>query len=391
VLMRLKVVGRGDPSAAQGTLIRWGNLLRRRFDTVNLKLTMRGTASQTEQTVFALTKLQSEVEATRAENARLVNRVKTLESSIALLMQSTAAVGAGFNELSILVTGLATRSRPEAPVADILGAAGEDGSCAGVNAAAPGAEVVAAPKVGVINPRGAGAAAAEQPNAIDVLMAQADAQVDAPKGTAGVQAREFVHNAWVGGDGSGTRVEATLDKRDKRNGKLALTVYNAVMTPNERKLLKRNPDEGQAQSRRQQILHQGKAIVNEVEERVVEMLKEWCVAVGAPVPASLMPPKLKHTKAKRRRTNGGNGSAAAGRQPLMVHTMDRLKRVLGDRLASGPAEAWWKEKQERTRSRDVDIDGGERAAALPAPEDREVERPAGSPSRGWMSIFGKRE
>mmetsp|Transcript_7550 Transcript_7550/g.31395 ORF Transcript_7550/g.31395 Transcript_7550/m.31395 type:complete len:123 (-) Transcript_7550:459-827(-) len=104
------------------------------------------------------------------------------------------------------------------------------------------------------------------------------------------------------------------------------------MTPNEKKLLKRNPDEGQAQSRRQEILHEGKAIVNEVEERVVEMLKDWCVAVGAPEPASLMSPKLKHTKAKRRRTNGGNGSAAAGRQPLMVHTMDRLKRVLGDRL-----------------------------------------------------------
>jgi len=80
VLMRLKVVGRGDPSAAQGTLIRWGNLLRRRFDTVNLKLTMRETASQPEQTVLALTKLQSEVEASRAENARLVDRLVMMES-----------------------------------------------------------------------------------------------------------------------------------------------------------------------------------------------------------------------------------------------------------------------------------------------------------------------
>ena len=390
VLVRVHLVG-PDPTAAHGTLIRWGKLLRVRFDTVNMSLTMRETASQQEQTVLALTKLRNEIEASRAETARLVAEVATMKSGMAQLAESMASVGGGFNELSKLVTsrvtGVAARARPEAPASD---AAGEDGMRADESAAVPGAEmVVAAPQVGVVSPRGAGAGAAAQPNAIDVLMAHADAAASAPSGTAGMQARELVQNAWVG-NGRGRRVETTLGKQAKHNASLALAVYNAVMTPGEKKLLNR-PLTGQ---QRQDVLAEGRAIVNEVEERVVEMLKEWYTELQKPLRAFLLPPKDKRTK-KMRRSNGTSGPAAAGRQPLMVNSMDVLKRDLGDKIASGPAQAWWAARTGSSPA--VLTEGGEPAAALPAPDEREVEQPS-SPASAWVTItspiasfFAKRE
>ena len=369
-----------DASAAHSTLIGWGKLLRTRFNTVNKPLTMRETASQADQVVLSLTKMQSELEATRAINARLVERMTMLESSMAQVIESTASVGAGFNDLSKLVTGWATRAQPDAPVADLLGTAGEDGSRADVNAAVLGTEVGAAPQVGVISPRGAGAAAAAQPNALDVLMANADTAPSAPKSTAGLQARELVLNAWEEG-GRGTRLYAGFERQAKAKVTLVMEVYNAVMTEEEGHLLNRPLN----RERPQETRAEGMAIVNRVEERVVKMLTEWYEAAGKDkVPASLRPPKTKKT-AKKRRVNGVDPRAAGARQPLTVNTMDELKRGLPrGTLTRENARAWWI-KQAGTGSRAVETEGGEPAAALPAPEEHEVEQPAGSPS-AWVTI-----
>jgi hypothetical protein len=382
VLMDVKLVD--NQQAAHGILVQWGHLLRGQFDGENMRLTMRETASQQEQTVLAIAKLRNEIEASRVETARLVAEVATMKSGMTQLAESMASVGGAFNELSKMVTarvtGVAARAGPEALVAD---AAGEDGLRADESAAVPGAEMaVAAPQVGVVSPRGAGAGAAAQPSALDVLMAHAGA-AEAPVGTAGMQARELVQRAWVG-NGKGCRVEATLAKQAKRNAMLALEVYNAVMTPYEKTSLNRSAS-GQ---RRQEVLAEGSAIVNAVENRVVEMLKEWYNELGKEPRAFLFPPKDKRTK-RTKRSDGTSGPAAAARQPLMVHSMDLLKRDLTTKFGAQEAQDWAK----RTRSRAVETEGGEPAAALPAPEEREVEQPAGSPGSPWARwlSFGKRE
>ena len=165
---------------------------------------------------------------------------------------------------------------------------------------------------------------------------------------------------------------------------LALEVYNAVMTPYEKTSLNRSAD-GQ---RRQEVLAEGSAIVNAVENRVVEMLKDWYNELGKVPRAFLFPPKDKRTK-RTKRSDGTSGPAAAARQPLMVHSMDLLKRDLPTKFGAQEAQDWAK----RMRSRAVETEGGEPAAALPAPEEREVEQPAGSPGSPWARwlSFGKRE
>jgi hypothetical protein len=68
----------------------------------------------------------------------------------------------------------------------------------------------------------------------------------------------------------------------------------------------------------------------------------------------------------------------------MVNSMDVLKRDLGDKIASGPAQAWWAARTGLSPA--VLTEGGKPTAALPAPDEREVEQPAGSPASAWMTI-----
>ena len=67
--------------AAHDTLCRWGVLLREQFDRDNRHLTMREQGGLSEQLAVILNKLEEKVEALRAENCGLHDRIRAMMTS----------------------------------------------------------------------------------------------------------------------------------------------------------------------------------------------------------------------------------------------------------------------------------------------------------------------
>ena len=364
--------------AAHDTLCRWGVLLRDQFDRDNRRLTMREQAGLSEQMAVILNKLEAKVEALRAENRELHDQMRAMMTSQSSLIDHMGSMATAFNDLSRSMGGgftagslAGTRRAPaEAPSAARLGADDETGGSDGDD----GAIAITAPQVGVMTAPSAHDAAGPS-NSLMLLMAnQAGAAQRAAPSLAGMEAKQLFIDAWVG-QGHGSRVPSNLTKQDKLNAMLVLSVYNGMLTRNEKHLMNRAENADTRTDARKKAI--------EVEQKVVEMCSELYEAVGKEPPKALKPPSV--PKKARRRMGGG------GPKPLLVSTLEGFKRVIGAGLEKDAVEAWAKERRKRKREEDTD-DAGREQAALPAPESpRGADAsPRSSPGSKLLGLFKRR-
>ena len=91
--------------AAHDTLCRWGVLLREQFDRDNRHLNMREQGGLSEQLPVILNKLEEKVEALRAKNCELHDRIRAMMTSQSSLIEHMGSMVTAFNALPQRVSG----------------------------------------------------------------------------------------------------------------------------------------------------------------------------------------------------------------------------------------------------------------------------------------------
>ena len=175
-----------------------------------------------------------------------------------------------------------------------------------------------------------------------------------------MEAKQLFIDAWVG-QGHGSRVPSNLTKQDKLNAMLVLSVYNGMLTRDEKHLMNRAENADTRTDARKKAI--------EVEEKVVEMCSELYEAAGKKPPKTLQPPSVPKQHA---------GGWAAGRNrcwsaPWRIQAGDRRwsREGRGGSLGEGASQGGSARRTRTTR-------GG---AGRPLSGPREAPRGADSSPR----------